>query len=1043
MTSPQPFSADDLLAHAAWVRRLARRLVGDEHDAADLAQSAMTSAIERPPPSDRPLKPWFARVVANLARKDRRGTRRRAAREQRYAEVRPPAVPATDQLLAEIDEQKRLAGIVSDLREPYRTVLLLHFYRDQPAAEIARATGTTPATVRSQLKRGLEIVRERVAAVHGGDARRAQSALLLAAGLEPAAPPPIGIESIPAAEVVTAGGLLAMKTGTKVFATIAACAFIATGVYVLTPPDDSTPIRSDGADAIVEGDPFPKHGDQNQAASASDVGDVRSEVKDAEGAADQESSGVPAPEALGPTTFTARVIDEHGEPIAGAAFEVVTKLGRPREFGKARTSGPDGRVTIEVEKGAFFRYMGREHSNTHLSLGAPGHAKTFFVAAAKLGATKDLGDLVLAEGAAVTGRVIDENGLPVAGATVVGVASVSDRAADQAAIVGPEREGGRPTTTTDAAGRFELEGLHVGSAVVWANAERTRWTKSGVLELLAGDVHRGLELVLDPLDDSQIVAGVVVDPDGVPVPRASVRHRVPGGWSEARLRADEDGRFLIPTASDAPFRLVASDPSKQFGDSAEREVKAGETDLRIPLTEWRTLRIQVVDVSDKSPIVDASVISMPVPNRSHFMNSKWHDSNEAGICELTVPGEPFRVNVGHASYEYQQLGPFDPAALPTDEVYVELEKKPMIRGVVLAGDQPVEGAVIDIAESTEGEYRPLYHGVPMRLFDSGGLEQATTDAEGRFELPTNESATRTAVLLVTKEGFALTEHALEGHDPTAAIDGVEIQMNTGGSLVGRVRVGPNRSPASVVVLVSRGDGRPKFTRPDADGNYRFDNLTPGPWRVEDRDVEPEGRSHSVAQGDEHPFRWDCEVRLGETTSHDLDLRWHDGLRVTGRLTFGGRGVSGWSAVIESPEHADRPWACRPGELAADGSFSIEAKPGPATLVLRSPAGASVAWTVSREFVIERNTGPQVFEFATGAVEGSVSDAASTHRLRHDEGPRMFVEATFRPSADGTFHLDQFVAGDASLQSQGETQFGAMWMTRGRVTVVEGETARVQ
>ena len=43
------FDPDDLAAHQAFLRRLARRLVSDAHRAEDLAQQANLRALERPP----------------------------------------------------------------------------------------------------------------------------------------------------------------------------------------------------------------------------------------------------------------------------------------------------------------------------------------------------------------------------------------------------------------------------------------------------------------------------------------------------------------------------------------------------------------------------------------------------------------------------------------------------------------------------------------------------------------------------------------------------------------------------------------------------------------------------------------------------------------------------------------------------------------------------------------------------------------------------------------------------------------------------------
>ncbi|MEW6073256.1 MAG: sigma factor [Planctomycetota bacterium] len=56
MRTPDP---EDLLAHAAPLRRLARRLVADEARADDLVQDTWLAALRRPPGEERNLRGWL------------------------------------------------------------------------------------------------------------------------------------------------------------------------------------------------------------------------------------------------------------------------------------------------------------------------------------------------------------------------------------------------------------------------------------------------------------------------------------------------------------------------------------------------------------------------------------------------------------------------------------------------------------------------------------------------------------------------------------------------------------------------------------------------------------------------------------------------------------------------------------------------------------------------------------------------------------------------------------------------------------------------
>src|SRR2546425_7016362 len=89
MPLPEPDRIDALLAQAGWIRSLARSLVADPNLADDLVQQTWVAALEHPPGPAKPLKRWLAAVLRNFARQERRGERRRAARESTAA--RPEA----------------------------------------------------------------------------------------------------------------------------------------------------------------------------------------------------------------------------------------------------------------------------------------------------------------------------------------------------------------------------------------------------------------------------------------------------------------------------------------------------------------------------------------------------------------------------------------------------------------------------------------------------------------------------------------------------------------------------------------------------------------------------------------------------------------------------------------------------------------------------------------------------------------------------------------------------------------------------------------
>jgi len=164
-----------LLAQRSWVRRVARALVRDGARSDDLEQAVWLRALERPREVRSP-RAWLGTALRNAASDLFRGEGRRRRREE--AAARPEAAPAADEAVARAEALRRAVDAALALREPYRTVVVLRYFEDLPPPAIARRLGVPLETVRTRLRRALEMLRERLDDAHGGD-RRAWLALLL------------------------------------------------------------------------------------------------------------------------------------------------------------------------------------------------------------------------------------------------------------------------------------------------------------------------------------------------------------------------------------------------------------------------------------------------------------------------------------------------------------------------------------------------------------------------------------------------------------------------------------------------------------------------------------------------------------------------------------------------------------------------------------------------------------------------------------------------------------------------------------------------
>ncbi len=180
--SPNPH-LQELLANAAWLRRLATHLVGP-YQAEDLVQDTYVSALQAPAPTGTGLKPWLTRVLRNRSIDLDRVQASRRMREQKTA--RAEALPGTDQLAERAESTRLLANAVQRLTPIQRDVILLRYFEEQTPAEIARQLGLPPATVRSHLLRGLTQLRTLL----DQDQDRARWTQALAPFVLPLYPPP-------------------------------------------------------------------------------------------------------------------------------------------------------------------------------------------------------------------------------------------------------------------------------------------------------------------------------------------------------------------------------------------------------------------------------------------------------------------------------------------------------------------------------------------------------------------------------------------------------------------------------------------------------------------------------------------------------------------------------------------------------------------------------------------------------------------------------------------------------------------------------------
>jgi len=159
MSDTPPLHAEALLEHTRWVRGLAHALVRDGQNVDDLVQDTWVAALEHPPQEARSLRAWLSGVLRNVARLEQRSQSRRRARQERAPQRDPGS--SVDELVERADLHQRVVRAVLDLEEPLRSTVLMRYFDDLSAEEIARRLALPSSTVRSRLQKALASLRVR------------------------------------------------------------------------------------------------------------------------------------------------------------------------------------------------------------------------------------------------------------------------------------------------------------------------------------------------------------------------------------------------------------------------------------------------------------------------------------------------------------------------------------------------------------------------------------------------------------------------------------------------------------------------------------------------------------------------------------------------------------------------------------------------------------------------------------------------------------------------------------------------------------------
>ena len=664
MDDARILTSEQLMAEMGWVRQLARALVKNDALADDIAQDTWLIAERQHPETDRPLRPWLARVVTNLARTRRTSEARRDRRDIAYDDGRNQATPA--ELVERVELQRALADEVLALAEPYRSTVLLHFFEGCSSAEIARRLGIPDGTVRRRLKVALDQLREALRKRNDPPKGGWLAALIPFAQLPSPSPG------------TTAMGALAMK---KVIGVIGALVLLMIVGGVIWHQHTSS--HDDGAGSNAQG-----------AGAAHALAGT-----------DEVSNGATIPSwvvkaGAPPRRIAGRVVF-HGAPAAGAKVSLgleVTGEPSPTTLMPSalpqvvqplaeRTTGADGRFDFGVQPAAVFM----------VSAGATDRASAVLpVDNANPRTPSDQLELKL-EGCThrMFGTISDASGGPIAKARVSAA--------------------GLSGTESDATGHYSLcvRSLETfGSPIAKLRVEADGYGTLARIVIVVGNLHTDFALVPEA-----VLVGRVTTTDGHPVAGARVTanmepfeipHDLASRWADADL----EGKFRITGLAPGAFQLMAeargmhSTPVPIIARPAK-----SSAEIHLVLEQKQVARVRGHVFRKGAPVSGAVVLAFQSggPGGSCISQADGSfvlDSVPYGATKLVAPPtQPDPAN------EIQVAKP------EIDGVRIDIDHVATVSGHVTRHGKPVEGANLFYILAPQAT---IFGGPPTATTDASG-----------------------------------------------------------------------------------------------------------------------------------------------------------------------------------------------------------------------------------------------------------------------------------------------------------------------------------
>jgi protocatechuate 3,4-dioxygenase beta subunit len=400
-------------------------------------------------------------------------------------------------------------------------------------------------------------------------------------------------------------------------------------------------------------------------------------------------------------------------------------------------------------------------------------------------------EIRLEAGGVLSGRVLDEAGVPIADADL--------------SLDGPWTEQARSARD----GSFSLDIAFEEPSPAVLSATKCGYEEAHrELEDLAGEVR--IDLVMARGGGCAPIRGRVVGPDGAPIERALVAEFPSGGpaWTAA------DGTFELP-GNEGRFQIVAEKPGFAKAHLYIYPEAGPLGDLEIRLERGAVVTGRLLGLNEEDRSQTAYVLLTP-PGRQPLratMTGGWTFRVE----DVPSGSLKLRAQAGESSALRALVLEPGQAELSVD---VEMPAVHTVSGQVLDDRaQPVAGAAITVTRAGEEEL--------------GAIASSSTRADGSFALRLPDGSFS---LYAFEDGFLQMDTGLDVEVDGGVETGLEIRLEPATVLRGRLfGLAPGERPTLLL-------GGPGYLLGQVElDRYEVEGLRPGQWTIEASLDDPEGK----------------------------------------------------------------------------------------------------------------------------------------------------------------------------------------------------------